>query len=197
MEESQNLDPTSLPETSKKKIFLPIIIILVLIVGALMAIKASVQKEARLNTQPVELVEGAELPDVELTRLDGTKTKMSELPHKVVMINFWATWCEACIEEMPSIVALREKFQKQGFEVLGVNVDENPQQAAPPMTKKMNMNFPILTDKSNALAEMFDVHAIPLTVVVSKDRKILYVESGGRDWNSEDIQQMVTQWVAK
>jgi peroxiredoxin len=197
MEETQNLDPTPLPETNKKKIFLPIVVILVLVVGALMAIKASVQKEAHLSSQPVELIEGAQIPDVQMSRLDGTQVSVSDLPHKVMMINFWATWCEACMEEMPSIVALREKYKAQGFEVLAVNVDENPTQAAPPTAKKLGMNFPIFTDKSNALAEMFDVHAIPLTVIINKDRKILYVESGGRDWNAEDIQQMMTQWVAK
>jgi cytochrome c biogenesis protein CcmG/thiol:disulfide interchange protein DsbE len=197
MEESQNLDPTPMHEPNKRKIWIPIVVILVVVVGALMAIKASVQKEAHLNAQPVELIEGAQIPDIEMNRLDGSKVNLSELPHKVMMINFWATWCEACIEEMPSIVALRAKYKAQGFEVLGVNVDENPAQVAPAMAKKMGMEFPLFTDKSNALAEMFDVHAIPLTVIINKDRKILYTESGGRDWNSEEIQQMMAQWVTK
>ena len=111
------------------------------------------------------------------------------------MINFWATWCEACMEEMPSLVALREQYAPKGFEILGVNVDENPAQSAPDAVKNMGIKFPIFTDKSNALAELFDVHAIPLTVIIDKSRKILLVEPGGRDWNTEDMQQLMQKWL--
>ena len=180
---------------SKKKVLLPIAIILVLIVGALMAIKASVHKEARLSTQPIEMVEGAELPNIEFTALDGSKKSFADLPHKVMMVNFWATWCEACMEEMPSMVKLRDQYAPKGFEILAVNVDENPLQAVPPIVQKLGVKFPIFTDPGNVLAEMFDVHAIPLSVLVSKDRKILMIESGGREWNDEDIHQMLDKWL--
>src|SRR4051812_44427220 len=127
------------PGQSKKKVFLPIAIILVLIVGALMAIKASVHKEAKLNSQPIEMVEGAEIPNFELTTLDGSKKSIGDLPHKVMLINFWATWCEACMEEMPSMVALRDLYAPKGFEILAINVDENPTQAVPSVAKKLNL----------------------------------------------------------
>lgn len=179
------------PEQSKKKVFLPIAIILVLIVGALMAIKASVHKEARLNSQQIEMVEGAEIPNFQLTTLDGSKKSIGDLPHKVMLLNFWATWCEACMEEMPSMVALRNQYAAKGFEILAVNVDENPQQAVPPILKKLNITFPVFTDPGNALAEMFDVHAIPLSVMVNKDLKIIFIESGGREWNDEQTKQML------
>ncbi len=183
------------PAPSRKKFFIPIAVILALIVGALMTIKASVHKEARLASQPVELIEGNEIANIELTKIDGTVTHLSDLPHKVMMLNFWATWCEACMEEMPSLVSLRDQFAPKGFEVLGVNVDENPQAAAPAAAKKLGIKFPIYTDKTNALADMFDVHAIPLTVIIDKNRKILMVEAGGRDWNTEDMHQLMEKWL--
>lgn len=199
MEDSENSDPTPSflpnPSSNRKKVFIPIAVILLIVVGALMAVKASVHKEARLASHPVELIEGAEIPSFELVKLDGSKIQISELPHKVMMINFWATWCEACMEEMPSLIALRDQYAGKDFEVLGVNVDENPAQAAPEAVKKLGIKFPIFTDKSNALAELFDVHAIPLTVVIDKNRKILLVESGGRDWNTEDMQQLMQKWL--
>ncbi len=200
MEDSENQETTSpfIPDAppSRKRIFIPIVVILVVVIGALMAIKASVQKESRLALQPVELSEGATLPNFQLNSLEGTKSQVGDLSHKVMMINFWATWCEACMEEMPSIVSLREKYQSKGFEVLGVNVDENPQQVVPATAKKLGVKFPIFTDKNNALAEMFDVHAIPLTVVMDKNRKILMIEAGGRDWNTEDMHQMMEKWLS-
>ncbi len=183
------------PNQSKKKIFLPIAIILILIVGALMVIKASVHKEAHLNSQPVEMVEGAEVPNFELTGLDGNKKKLSDLPHKVMLLNFWATWCEACMEEMPSMVALRDKYAPQGFEILAINVDENPSQVVPSIVKSMKIQFPIFTDPGNILAEMFDVHAIPLSVIINKNRKILLIESGGREWNDEEMHQVLEKWL--
>ncbi len=183
------------PMPSKKRVLIPIVVILVLIVGALMAIKASVHKDAHLNTQSVELIEGAQLPDFQLVRLDGTKVSVGDLQNKVMMINFWATWCEACMEEMPSIVGLREKYAPKGFEVLAINVDENPDQVVPTAIKKFGIKFPVFTDKNNAMSELFDVHAIPLTVVIDKDRKILMVESGGREWMGDDVQQMLTKWL--
>jgi peroxiredoxin len=204
MEDTPNLDtpPSNQPMNdpqfdgpSKRRIFLPIIIILAIVIGVLMTLKASVHKEAKLNLQPVELTEGNELPNFEMTKLDGTKVTLGDLPHKVMMINFWATWCEACMEEMPSIVALRDANAPKGFEVLGINVDENPQQVVSPVANKFNMKFPIFTDPNNALAEMFDVHAIPLTVVINSKRKILLVESGGREWNDPETQQMLTTWL--
>lgn len=201
MEETENQESTaqftSEPPSNRKKILIPIAVILVVIVGALMAIKASVQKETRLALTPVELTEGAELPNFTLNPLSGTPIKVSELPHKVMLLNFWATWCEACMEEMPSIVQLRDQYAPKGFEILGINVDENPIQVVPEASKKLGIKFPIFTDKSNALAEMFDVHAIPLSVMIDKNRKILLVESGGRDWNTEEIHQMLDKWLSE
>ncbi len=189
------LETSDLGNQGKRKVFLPIAIILAIVIGALMAVKASVHKEVKLNTQPIELAEGAEIPNLEMTRLDGTQTELGKVSTKVTMINFWATWCEACMSEMPSIVALRDQYAPKGFEVLGVNVDENPSQVVPDVQKKMIIKFPIFTDKSNALAEMFDVHAIPLTVLINKNRKILLIESGERDWNGEDLHQMLDKWL--
>jgi thiol-disulfide isomerase/thioredoxin len=185
----------STPEQTKKKVFLPIAIILVLIVGALMAIKASVHKESRLNSQPIEMVEGAEVPNFQLFGLDGNKYLLGDLPHKVMLVNFWATWCEACMEEMPSMVALRDLYASKGFEILAVNVDEDPIKAVPSVVKSMNIKFPIFRDPGNLLAEMFDVHAIPLSVVINKDRKILMIESGGREWNDEETHQLLDKWL--
>ena len=176
----------STPIISKKKVFLPAIIILVLIVGALMAVKASVHKEAKLNSQPIELTEGAEVPDFELVSLDGSKKNIGDLQHKVMLVNFWASWCEACMEEMPSMVALREKYAARGFEILGINVDENPNQVVPSVVKNLNIHFPVFTDSSNVLSTLFDVHAIPLSVMINKNRKILMIESGGREWNDDE-----------
>lgn len=185
----------SAPASTKKKVFLPIVIILVLVVIALMTIKASVHKEVRLNSQVVEMVEGAEVPNFQLTYLNEKKIAIDDLPYKVMLINFWASWCDACMDEMPSLMVLRERYLAQGFEVLGVNVDDNPSSVVPPILKSRNIKFPIFTDLDGALSGLFDVHAIPLSVIVSKKRKILYIETGGREWNEPEFHQMLEKWL--
>jgi thiol-disulfide isomerase/thioredoxin len=203
MEDSEKQEPTpnvspylSDAPQSKKRIYLPLIGILVLVVTTLLVIKASVNRQGSAAlSERIELAEGIELPDMELTQLDGTQVMLSKLPHKIMMINFWATWCDSCIEEMPSLVKLRDHYASRGFEVLGINVDENPKKAAPPMIEKFKMKFPQYTDKGNVLAELFDVHAIPLSVVLNQDRKVLMFETGGRDWDSEEVHQMMELWL--
>ena len=180
---------------NRKKIFIPIIIILGLIIGVLTTIKASVHKDLNTTFQAIEIAEGNTLPDFELTKLDGTKTRVSAINGKVFMINFWATWCEACMEEMPSIVTLREHYSAKEFEVLGINVDENQTEVVPAVARKVGIKFPLFSDPENRLAEMFDVHAIPLTVILNKTRKILLVEPGGRDWNADEMHQLIDKWL--
>lgn len=179
-----------------KSLFMPVIIILVIVTGALLAIKHTVNKDTSRATQGVLLTEGAEIPPLDFIDLEGKSVALSSLKHKVMLINFWATWCEACMVEMPSIVALREKYASQGFEVLGINVDENPKTAVPPTQKKFKMNFPIFTDLDGNLSTVFDVHAIPLSIIVDAHRKILYVESGERDWNDSEMNTLVERWLA-
>ena len=203
MEESDNLESSSGPSylppepPSRKRLLIPIVVILGVVVVSLMAIKASFQRDIRATHERIELTEGAEVPNIELTQLDESKVRLGDLTHKVMFINFWATWCEACMEEMPSLVQLREKYASRGFEILGVNVDENPIPIAANTAKKLGITFPIFTDKSGALGNQFDLNAIPLTVIINKNRKILMVEAGGREWNTEDIHQLIEKWLAE
>jgi peroxiredoxin len=202
MEDSENLEtpqPTYLsPEPpNRKRLLIPVVAILAITIASLMAVKASFQKPKTRLTEPVELSEGSQLPDLELVRMDGSKVSLSDLKHKVMLINFWATWCEACLEEMPSLVQLRSQYSPKGFEVLGINVDDNPVPAATQMAARLSINFPLFTDKNGDLSAVFDLNAIPLTVIINGDRKILMVESGGRDWNSEEIQQLLGKWLSE
>jgi thiol-disulfide isomerase/thioredoxin len=157
----------------------------------------------RMNTSAVveessedfTLTEGAILPDFSLTRLEGGTVPVSQLNYKVLLINFWATWCAPCIVEIPSIVKLKEKFGPKGLEIAAISVDENPQELVPKAAKRLRMNFPIFLDPDSDLADLFEVHAIPLTAIIDKNRKILLLEPGERDWMHESIQQKVENWL--
>jgi thiol-disulfide isomerase/thioredoxin len=137
--------------------------------------------------------DGQLLPeDVTLERVDNQKTiELKSFKGKVLLINFWATWCEACMVEMPSIQKLQDKFKDKGFEVIGINVDDNPSKVVPAVISKLKLSFTILKEPKNnqRLSEFFGVSAIPYSVVVDKDFKIVWAESGERDWSANDVVQ--------
>ena len=92
--------------------------------------------------------------------------------HKAVLINFWATWCSFCIEEMPDLVKLQERLKDQGFTVLAVDVGEPAEQAAA-FAKKMGLNFPIVLDTDNTVAQNYALVGIPVSYLVTSDGKIV------------------------
>lgn len=147
---------------------------------------------------------GETLPDFKLrTFKDGraaaqmTATELlAKQKTKVLLVNFWATWCEACVVEMPSLVKLRQKFKDRGFEIAVVSVDQNPEAVVPKALRSFGIDFETFIDPEGELAEVFDVHAIPLTVVMDAKRKILWVENGERDWNSPEIHSKMEQWLS-
>jgi thiol-disulfide isomerase/thioredoxin len=177
------------------KALLPIAVILVLVVGGLFAIKSTVGKRPE---GAVEVKVGATLPDFKLKRFggDGGEVLLSSLPAKVLMVNFWATWCEACMVEMPSIVKLRSRYHAQGFEVLPVNVDENPEKVLPEILPELGLTFGVYHDGDGELSRIFDVHAIPLTVILDRNRKVLFIEGGERDWDDREIHAMLERWLS-
>ena len=175
---------------------MPIGILLVLITAGLAIIKFSFRGEG-IENSGIKVKQGAVLPEFSLVQLDGKEVPFSGIPGKVFLINFWATWCDACMQEMPSIVTLRESFKDQGFEVLGVNLDETPETAVPKVTQSLKMRFPIFKDPEGQVADLFDVHAVPFTLIISKNRKVLMVHDGEKDWNSPEFRTQLKSWLTE
>ncbi|MCM2277616.1 MAG: redoxin family protein [Oligoflexia bacterium] len=184
------------PQTNRLiKILAPVAFILSLALGGLFAVKSQLKRGAP-ESSAAHLSEGAQLPDFTVPVFGGGKMTVSELKAKVVLVNFWASWCEACIVEMPSIIELRKSYKDRGLEVLAINVDEKPEAVVPRMTKQLGIDFPVYVDQDGALSELFDVHAIPLTVLIDANRKVLLIHNGERDWNSEEIRSKVERWIS-
>jgi thiol-disulfide isomerase/thioredoxin len=116
---------------------------------------------------------GSELTEAQkfsLKNLEGGVTDLSQVltQKKLVLIDFWASWCGYCVEEMPDLI----KLQARGFTVLAVNVGETARQAAS-FKKKFKLNFPIVLDEDNAVARNYGVVGIPVSYLVSPDGKVL------------------------
>jgi thiol-disulfide isomerase/thioredoxin len=113
------------------------------------------------------------LKDFELTTIKGEKVKLSALKGKVVMLNYWATWCEPCIKEMPLLVELYDKYRSQGLEILAISVDvPEDRPKIPSFVEKTRMNFPVLYDENSAQA--YGVSSYPTLIFVDREGNARY-----------------------
>jgi peroxiredoxin len=119
----------------------------------------------------------APAPDFTLKSNSGANLRLSELRGEVVMINFWASWCGPCRQEMPILSELHDKYKAMGFTVLGVNVEENSSEARK-LLKEMPVSFPVLFDNDSSVSKRYDVVAMPSTVLVDRDGNVRYLHKG-------------------
>lgn len=138
---------------------------------------------------------GDTLPDLSFSVFPEGERRFSELGYRVTLINFWATWCTSCLTEMPSILRVRDQLKDEGFGVVLVSVDSEPARLLPKWLTKLGISFPVYVDRGEKLGALFDLHAIPTTVIVGKDRKILHLEAGDRDWASPSIVKQLREWL--
>ncbi|HEY0921249.1 TlpA disulfide reductase family protein [Rheinheimera pacifica] len=116
-------------------------------------------------------------PDFTLKALDGNNLRLAEQRGDIMLINFWASWCGPCIQEMPALDKLAQKYQMLGVQVWGVNV-ENDSSAAKAYLSKVQVAFPILFDVDNSVSKDYRVEAMPTTVILDKDGKVRSVHRG-------------------
>lgn len=118
-------------------------------------------------------------PDFKLPARDGGELRLSELKGQVVMINFWATWCGPCRQEMPLLEQLQAKYEPLGFTLVGVNVEPDSAAAAKWLAN-VPVSFPILFDTENSVAERFGVEGMPSSVFVDREGRVRHVHRGYR-----------------
>jgi peroxiredoxin len=140
-----------------------------LAVGALLA-------AASLAAVPAIAPAGA-APDFTLRTMDGPNVRLQEQRGRVVMVNFWATWCGPCRQEMPQLNRLYEKYRASGFVLLGVNVDDDARKAAE-VAAKLGVKFPVLLDTDKAVSKRYDLATMPSTVIIDRDGTVRYVHRG-------------------
>ncbi|MCO7225547.1 TlpA disulfide reductase family protein [Pleionea sp. CnH1-48] len=116
-------------------------------------------------------------PDFTLKSMDGSNVKLSELRGEVIMLNFWASWCGPCREEMPILEEFYKKYKKLGFRILGINVEKDSSKAVGYL-KDVPVTFPILFDQENKVSKMFDVDAMPSTVFIDRAGNVRFLHRG-------------------
>lgn len=131
-----------------------------------------------------------------LASLDGGDYDLAAMKGQVVVINFWATWCPPCIEELPSMQKLWDQTHAGGLEILAVNVGERPDRIRAFLQKfEPTLAFPILLDLEGEAFQTWGVRGLPKTFVINKRGQIVYEAEGGRDMNSEHIRERLQELI--
>jgi len=129
-----------------------------------------------------------------LKSTSGENIRLSEYRGQVVLINFWASWCGPCRQEMPELDALHKKYQDLGFTVFGVNVEQNKQQVER-VLREIPVSFPILFDQENEVSELYDVDAMPVTVLVDRNGDIRFGHRGYKPGYEKVYEQQIRSLV--
>lgn len=133
-------------------------------------------------------------PNFTLKSLSGKNVKLSEFRGQVVMINFWASWCGPCRQEMPLLEKIYKKYKRLGFTLLGVNVEEDSR-AAKNWLKDVTTSFPILLDNTNKVSKLYKVSAMPTTVLIDRNGNMRFLHKGYKPGYENDYKREVKKLI--
>ena len=134
-------------------------------------------------------------PDFTLTDMEGKSVSLSDFRGKVVLLNFWATWCPPCRAEMPSMERLYSEMRDKDFVLLAVNVEENGQNAVSSFVEDIPVSFPILFDSAQKISSIYRVSGIPQTYIIDKEGQIIQQVTGGVAWDSPEVRKYFSSLV--
>ncbi|MBL8330422.1 MAG: TlpA family protein disulfide reductase [Rubrivivax sp.] len=137
--------------------------------GLLLIVSAAAQARLTLG----------DMPDFTLRQLNGPNLRLQEQRGQVVMVNFWATWCGPCRQELPHLNRLQQTYARSGFVMLGVNVDDDPGKATA-LATQLGLRFPVLFDTSKRVIGQWNLSAMPSTVLIDRQGRVRHLHRGYR-----------------
>ena len=139
-----------------------------------------------------------EARDFELMNMDEEKVKLSDYRGKVVLINFWATWCPPCVREMPSMDRLNKKIADENFKVLAINqMEDSDQVFAFTGQFEDDLSFEILFDTTSKVSQSYIVRGLPTTYLIDKKGHVRFSAVGGRNFDNPEIVKVVKKLMAE
>lgn len=128
---------------------------------------------------------GSPAPQFTLAARSGANVSLAQYRGQVVMLNFWASWCGPCRQEMPLLDSIYKKYSRLGFTLIGVNVEPDAN-AANDWLKQTPVSFPILYDKESKVSRMYDVEGMPSTVIIDRKGKVRALHRGYKPGDEND-----------
>jgi peroxiredoxin len=168
---------------------------LIATLGWLLFGKAATASEHLLQAMGMAKLPAKPAPDFTLPDLDGQQVSLHDYRGKVVFLNFWATWCIPCREEMPAMEQLHQTFQSQGLAIMAVDLKETPD-TVKAFFDQHRLSFTALLDGSGAVLRDYQVMGLPTTYLISREGTLLARGVGGRDWTRAEGKDLIRGLLA-
>ena len=136
-------------------------------------------------------------PDFTLPDLEGKQVSLSKYKGKVVLLNFWATWCPPCRLEMPTMEKAYQKYRTKGFEIVAVSIDSGPTSAIKDFLQEFGLNFQVLLDPQMETLRTFRGFSLPTSFVIDRRGVIRLREPGYRDWTDPESTKLLQRLLAE
>ncbi len=130
-------------------------------------------------------------PDFKVPGLGGSPIRLGDLKGQVILLNFWATWCPPCREEMPAMERLYRRFKAKGFTILAVSTDAEGEEVVGPFVKRFGLTFPVGLDPTSTVAGKYRMTGLPTSILINRGGAIVAVAVGPRDWDSPAAHQVI------
>jgi peroxiredoxin len=162
--------------------------------GLFLGGKAVDAREPLFETMGMTKVPPKAAPDFTLPNADGQQVSLQQYRGKVVFLNFWATWCIPCREEMPALERLHQTYQAQDLAVISIDLKETAEQVKA-FFEKHSLSFPALLDQNGSVFRDYLVAGMPTTYLIGRDGTLLARGIGGRDWTRAEAQQLIKELI--
>ena len=143
---------------------------------------------------PAAVTLQAAAPDFTLKSAEGRNLRLQEQRGQVVLVNFWASWCGPCKQEMPHLNRLYDKYRASGFTLLAVNIDDDARHGAA-TAAKWGLKFPVLLDADKSVTKLYDLGAMPSTVLIDRDGRVRYLHRGYREGVEDTYERQIRELV--
>jgi peroxiredoxin len=130
-------------------------------------------ERGRTDAQPVDTTGAYPAPDFSIPVLDGGQMSLADQRGNVLLVNFWATWCAPCIQEIPDLIELHERYESAGFAVLGISTDDDGAEVVRPFVRTHGIIYPILLDDGSAADAFGNVYGLPTTFLIDRNGRVL------------------------
>ncbi|MBW0001591.1 MAG: redoxin domain-containing protein [Verrucomicrobia bacterium] len=124
---------------------------------------------------------GKAAPDWQLSDVNGKPLKLADFKGKVVVLDFWATWCPPCRAEIPGLVAIQKKYANQGLSIIGISLDEQGPTVVKPFIDRFAINYPVVMGNEKVLTDYGGISAIPTTFVIDREGNVVAAHEGYTD----------------
>jgi len=136
---------------------------------------------------------GAPAAEFKLIDLKGEWLSLSDYKGKVVLLNFWATWCGPCRVEMPSMEVVYQDLKEQGFEILAISSDHQGSVITRPFVQAKALTFPILHDSDYRVSGTYGIRTLPMSYLIDRQGTLRHRVFGARDWNSPEARELIQE----